>query len=143
MPQTAEENTLPAQNDSNEQASAQGTLRDLTLATWVAGNVIEQTRIEGEPLGPGRRQGRSRMGHQTWFWEMDIRGTDVAGIVRLEVEADVVSLSAILLDPIYFEALQTGKRVEDGVTILDQSILIPFKAKAFLDLTRRRYCQRR
>lgn len=60
------------------------------------------------------------------------------GIVRLEVEDDIVSLSAILLDPQYFEALQNGKRVESGVTILDQSILIPFKARAFLDLTRRR-----
>lgn len=60
------------------------------------------------------------------------------GIVRLEVEADIVSLSAILLEPKYFEALQNGKRVENGVTILDQSILIPFKARAFLDLTRRR-----
>lgn len=60
-----------------------------------------------------------------------------AGIVRLEVEADIVSLSAILLDPIYFEALQNGKRIENGVTILDQSILIPFKARAFLDLTKR------
>ena len=48
------------------------------------------------------------------------------------------SLSAILLDPQYFEALQNGKRVENGVTILDQSILIPFKARAFLDLTGRR-----
>jgi hypothetical protein len=64
--------------------------------------------------------------------------TKDAGIVRLDVEADIVSLSAILLDPVYFEALQNGKRIEDGVTILDQSILIPFKAKAFLDLTKRR-----
>lgn len=60
------------------------------------------------------------------------------GIIRLDVEADIVSLSAILLDPVYFEALQNGKRTLDGVTILDQSILIPFKAKAFLDLTQRR-----
>ncbi|OYW82754.1 MAG: hypothetical protein B7Z22_13620 [Hyphomonas sp. 32-62-5] len=60
------------------------------------------------------------------------------GVVRLEVDDDIVSLSAILLDPQYFEALQNGKRVENGVTILDQSILIPFKARAFLDLTGRR-----
>lgn len=61
-----------------------------------------------------------------------------SGIVRLDVEEDIVSLSAILLDPDYFEALQTGKKTMDGVTILGQSILIPFKAKAFLDLTQRR-----
>lgn len=60
------------------------------------------------------------------------------GIIRLDVEADIVSLSAILLDPDYFDALQRGKRTLDGVTILDQSILIPFKARAYLDLTKRR-----
>lgn len=59
-------------------------------------------------------------------------------IVRFEVEADIVSLSAILLEPKYFEALQNGKRVENGVTVLDQPILIPFKARTFLDLMRRR-----
>lgn len=59
-------------------------------------------------------------------------------IIRLDADADIVSLSAILLDPDYFKALQNGKRVENGVTILDQSILIPFKARAFLDLTKRR-----
>lgn len=32
------------------------------------------------------------------------------GIIRLDVEADIVSLSAILLDPVYFEALQCLKR---------------------------------
>lgn len=63
---------------------------------------------------------------------------DDANIIRLDVEADIVSLSAILLDPTYYEALQNGKRTVEGVTILDQSILIPFKAKAFLDLTQRR-----
>lgn len=61
-----------------------------------------------------------------------------AGVVRLDVEADIVSLSAILLDPDYFEALQRGKRTLGGVTILDQSILIPFKARAYLDLVKRR-----
>jgi len=63
---------------------------------------------------------------------------DDANFIRLDVEADIVSLSAILLNSTYYEALQNGKRTVEGVTILDQSILIPFKAKAFLDLTQRR-----
>lgn len=68
-----------------QQAAAQSTLRDVTLATWVAGNVIEQARIEAEPLRPGRRQGRDVMGHQAWYWELEISGTDVPAIVRLDV----------------------------------------------------------
>lgn len=60
------------------------------------------------------------------------------GVRRLKVEAGLVSLSAILLDPAYFEALQRGKKLVDGVAILDESMLIPFKAKAFVDLSARR-----
>lgn len=68
-----------------QQAQAQGTLRSLTLATWVAGNVIEQTRIDNQPLTPSRRQGRAVMGHDDYFWEMEISATDIPGIARLEV----------------------------------------------------------
>lgn len=56
------------------------------------------------------------------------------GLTPIPVEEDVVSLSAILLDDGYYEALQAAKRQVDGVTIIDESLLIPFKARAFLDL---------
>ena len=56
---------------------------------------------------------------------------------RVPVDQDIVSLSAILLDDAYFEALQTAKRQVDGVTIVDETLLIPFKARAVLDLTAR------
>ena len=48
-----------------------------------------------------------------------------------------VSLSAILLDDGYYEAMQSAKRVVDGVTIVDETLRIPFKARAFLDLSER------
>ena len=56
---------------------------------------------------------------------------------RVPVDEDIVSLSAILLDDAYFEALQAAKRQVDGVTIVDETLLIPFKARAVLDLTAR------
>ena len=56
---------------------------------------------------------------------------------RVPVDQDIVSLSAILLDDSYFEALQAAKRQIDGVTIVDETLLIPFKARAVLDLTAR------
>jgi hypothetical protein len=46
-----------------------------------------------------------------------------------------MSLSAILLDDDYFKALQAAKRQMDGLTIADETILIPYKARAFLNLT--------
>ncbi len=56
---------------------------------------------------------------------------------RIPVDQDILSLSAILLGDAYFEALQAAKREVDGVTIIDETLLIPFKARAFLDLTAR------
>ena len=68
------------------------------------------------------------------------RGLDLpedAALTRIPVDDDMVSLSAILLDEDYYAALKAAKRPVDGVTIIDEALLIPFKARAVLDLTRR------
>jgi len=62
---------------------------------------------------------------------------DDAQLTPIAVDEDVVSLSAILLNDAYYEALQLAKRSFDGITIVDTTLLIPFKAHAFLDLTAR------
>jgi hypothetical protein len=60
-----------------------------------------------------------------------------AELTPIPVEEDIVSLSAILLDDGYYEALQSAKRKIEGVTVIDETLLIPFKARAFLDLSAR------
>lgn len=60
-----------------------------------------------------------------------------AELTPIPVDEDVLSLSAILLNEGYYEALQAMKREVDGVSIIDETLLIPFKARAFLDLTER------
>ena len=60
-----------------------------------------------------------------------------AVLTPIPVEDDVISLSAILLEDSYYEALQSATRELSGVTIIDETLLIPFKARAFLDLTAR------
>jgi hypothetical protein len=62
---------------------------------------------------------------------------DDAQVTPIPVDKDVVSLSAILLDDTYYAAIQSAKRVVDGVTTVDETLLIPFKARAFLDLSDR------
>jgi hypothetical protein len=66
-----------------------------------------------------------------------IKLPDDAQLTPIAVEDDVVSLSAILLNDAYYEALQAAKRKVDGITVIDETLLIPFKAHAFLDLTAR------
>lgn len=56
----------------------------------------------------------------------------------LPLEEDISSLSAILLDNDYYDFLRQGRIQTSGVTVLDAPYLIPFKAKAWLDLSRRK-----
>lgn len=62
---------------------------------------------------------------------------DHVGVTRVTVEEDIMSLSAILLDDDYYAAVKNSKTVIYGVSIIDESLLIPFKARAYLDLTER------
>lgn len=56
----------------------------------------------------------------------------------LPMEEDVSSLSAILMDDDYYEFLRQGRIRVSGITVLSAPYLIPFKAKAWLDLSRRK-----
>ncbi len=59
-------------------------------------------------------------------------------LATVAVSDDMLSLSAILLDKNYYDALVASRRAIDGIHVLDERLLIPFKARAFVDLTRRR-----
>ncbi|GAB1257638.1 hypothetical protein NBRC116494_21400 [Aurantivibrio plasticivorans] len=48
------------------------------------------------------------------------------------------SLSAILLDADYYQCVSQGREIIDEVPILGPEYILPFKAKAWLDLTERR-----
>jgi len=61
-----------------------------------------------------------------------------AEITPLPVSDEISSLSAILLDDDYYRFMIDGRREVDGISILDADHLIPFKAKAHLDLGRRK-----
>ena len=61
-----------------------------------------------------------------------------AVLFPLQIDEDVSSLSAILLDRDYYNFLKEGRTQIEGVTVLDVPYLIPFKAKAWLDLSERK-----
>jgi len=61
-----------------------------------------------------------------------------AVLTPLPIDEDISSLSAILLDADYYEFLKQGKVTVHGVTVLDAAHLIPFKVKAWMDLTDRK-----
>ena len=47
-------------------------------------------------------------------------------------------MSAIMLDNDYYQLMLDGRRTLDGISVLDTAYLILFKAKAWMDLTRRK-----
>ena len=67
-----------------------------------------------------------------------ITPSEGSALTPLPIDEDIASLSAILLDDAYYNALIENGRTIDGVAVLDERMLIPFKAKAHLDLAARR-----
>ena len=55
-------------------------------------------------------------------------------LIPLNIAYDISSLSAILLNDDYYDFLRSGIKIIDGVPVLDEIHLIPFKAKAWCDL---------
>lgn len=63
---------------------------------------------------------------------------DDAVLTPLPIDEEISSLSAILLDDDYYAFLKQGKVEISGITVLDAAYLIPFKAKAWIDLSNRK-----
>lgn len=59
-------------------------------------------------------------------------------IIPIYLSDELSSLSAILMDDNYYEFLLSGLIMIDGVQILGETHIIPFKAKAWLDLVQRK-----
>ena len=55
-------------------------------------------------------------------------------LTPIHIDDNISSLSAILLDESYYEALLEGRDVINGISILKPEWIIPFKVKAWLDL---------
>ena len=56
----------------------------------------------------------------------------------VHISDDLSSLSAILLNDEYYEFLKSGLVLINGIQVLNYTRIIPFKAKAWLDLKMRK-----
>ena len=61
-----------------------------------------------------------------------------AVLTPIPMNESVSSLSAILLNDSYYDFLKSGRDSVSGITVLDADHIIPFKAKAWLDLSERK-----
>lgn len=69
--------------------------------------------------------------------DISILGED-SHLTPIPIGEDVSSLSAILMDEICYDFIHQHKREIGGVSIVGEECLIPLKARAWLDLTRRK-----
>lgn len=61
-----------------------------------------------------------------------------AHLTPIPTDEDISSLSAILLSDDYYQCIHKGKNFINGVPVLGAEFILPFKAKAWLDLTQRK-----
>ena len=59
------------------------------------------------------------------------------GLTPIHIDDNISSLSAILLNEAYYNALLEGREIVMGISLLKPEWIIPFKAKAWLDLSAR------
>lgn len=64
--------------------------------------------------------------------------TGMGHLTPIPISDEVSSLSAILLDEVYYNFIHSGKRELNGLSIAGPEYIIPLKARAWLDLTERR-----
>jgi hypothetical protein len=81
-----------------------------------------------KPEKPGYPSMIELFSRSSWMIEQD------AILTPIHIDDSVSSLSAILLNDEYYELLLAGRDVIEGISVLKPSCLIPFKAKAWLDL---------
>jgi general secretion pathway protein I len=64
----------------------QSWLRDRTLATWVARNVLVEFQLEEAWPGVGEKKGTRELGDREWRWVARISQTEEQELRRLDVE---------------------------------------------------------
>jgi len=86
----------------------QSQLRDRTMATWVARDVLAESQLKREWPSVGEQKGSREMGKREWRWLARTSQTEEAELRRLDVEvmpADtdatepVITLSGFLRKP--------------------------------------------
>ena len=65
---------------------SQAHLRDRTMATWVARNVLAEFQLKKDWPSVGEQKGTLEMGRQEWRWLARTTQTDESALRRMDVE---------------------------------------------------------
>ena len=113
--------------------------RDFAEKFWEfirTGNYINRAKSNGNPqfyrFEKPQSEGYPSMLELFSSTEWNLNTDSV--LTPIHIDDSISSLSAILLDESYYEALLEGRDVINGISILKPEWIIPFKVKAWLDL---------
>jgi len=60
-------------------------LRERTIATWLAEDLLAETRLGNTFPPTGSSSGMRRFGARDWYWQVRVEGTDLPTIRRIDV----------------------------------------------------------
>lgn len=64
--------------------------------------------------------------------------TEASQLTPIPIEEDVSSLSAILMNSVYYDFISQNIKIIDDLPVTGPEVLIPLKARAWIDLTERK-----
>ena len=76
---------LAIAKNSQQQIHQAESLRQTTLAAWVADNIVTETRLGLSSARTGTSAGVRRMGEQDWAWTLNTQASPDPDILRLDV----------------------------------------------------------
>jgi len=106
-----------------------------------AGDYEVRAKAEGGNLYRFAKPKTDDYPHTIELFSRAPEGIEIAAesaLTPLPIEDAAASLSAILLDEAYYTFLRANTRELNGLPLLSEAGLIPFKAKAYLDLAARK-----
>jgi hypothetical protein len=106
-----------------------------------AGGYERRAKADGGKLYRFEKPGKPDFPFMIELFSRIPEGVSLAGngqLTPLPIDEEVASLSAILLDADYYDYLKSNMANVAGLPVLSEVALIPFKARAFLDLSERR-----
>lgn len=85
-------------------------LRDRTLAQWVAANKLAELQINKTWEEVGKRNGEMQMANNTWYWQTDVQQVNDKDLRRVEIsvrkspdsESSLYTLPGFLASPSVF-----------------------------------------
>lgn len=71
---------------ATEHLSSVGDIEEVTFATWVASNRLNQIKLTSKWPPENNQKGTIEMADRTWYWQQNVKKTNDKGLRQIEVK---------------------------------------------------------